>query len=162
VTHADQSAESNEASRRWWDFAVRHGDLLFDAGAVDVTAARSQGVNEELRVDAPVPVSVECAPGSLWVRAVQTSRGLLVHLIDLSPQQDDRWNEPKAPGRPLAGVTLRVEQLGARRETVSFADPDDAPELRALEPARDGRHDVYEVPPFRTWALLWIRDGERS
>jgi dextranase len=160
VTHADQSDESVEASRRWWDFAVRHGDLLFDRAAVDVTAARVQGVNEELRVDAPVPVGVECTPGALWVRAVQTSRGLLVHLIDLSPQADDRWNEPKAPGRPLEGVTLRVEQLGARRETVSFADPDEAPELRRLESARDGRHDVYEVPPFRTWALLWIRDEE--
>lgn len=158
VTHAQQSDESLDATRRSYDFAVRHGDLLFDPAAVDVTAGRVGGIHEEIVVEAPVPVSVESRPGALWLRAVQTSRGLLVHLIDLSPQDDDLWNAPKRPGRPLAGVRLRLQRQLAGPATVSFADPDDAPVLRALASVENGRFDVYEVPPFRTWALLWIRE----
>jgi dextranase len=158
VTHAQQSDESLEATRRSYDFAVRHGDLLFDPAAVDVTAGRVGGIHEEIVVEAPVVVGVESAPGTLWMRAVQTSRGLLLHLIDLSPQEDDLWNAPKRPGRPLEGVQLRLERALHGPATVSFADPDDAPTLRALASTEDGRFDVYEIPPFRTWGMLWIRE----
>jgi hypothetical protein len=158
VRHATQSPESLEATRRSYDFAVRHGDLLFDPAAVDVTGGRVGGIHEEIAVEAPVPVSVESAPGALWLRAVQTSRGLVLHLIDLSPQRDDVWNAPKQPGRPLEGVRLRLRRQLREPAAVSFADPDDAPVLRALAPVEDGAVDVYEVPPFRTWALLWLRE----
>ncbi len=159
VTHAQQSDESLEATRRSYDFAVRHGDLLFDPAAVDVTVGRVGGIHEEIAVEAPVPVSVESTPGALWLRAMQTSRGLLLHLIDLSPQEDDLWNAPKRPGRPLEGVRVRLRRQLARPASVSFADPDDAPVLRRLRPVEEGPVDVYEVPPFRTWALLWVREG---
>jgi dextranase len=158
VTHARQSDASVEATRRSYDFAVRHGDLLFDPAAVDVTAGRVGGIHEEIVVEAAVPVSVESRPGALWLRAVQTSSGLLLHLIDLSPQEDDLWNAPKRAGRPLEGVRLRLRRQLAEPAAVSFADPDDAPVLQVLTPESDGPVDVYEVPPFRTWALLWIRE----
>jgi len=158
VTHAEQSDESLEATRRFYDFAVRHGDLLFDPAAVDVTAGRVGGIHEEIVVDAPVAVGVESAPGALWLRAVQTSRGLLLHLIDLSQQTDDLWNAPKRRGRPLEGVRLRLQRALREPATVSFADPDDAPTLHALAPSEDGGFDVYELPPFRTWGMLWIRE----
>jgi dextranase len=158
VSHAQQSPESNDATRRYYDFAVRYGDLLFDRSAVEITGSTAIGINQEVMVDAPVPVSVECEPGALWLRLVQTSRGLLLHLIDLSPQEDDRWNEPKRPGRPLAGVRLRIERLTGAAQVFSFADPDDAPALQPLRAATDGRYDVVQLPAFRTWALVWIRE----
>ena len=159
VTHAEQSDESLEATRRFYDFAVRHGDLLFDPAAVDVTAGRVGGIHEEVVVEAPVAVGVESAPGALWLRAVQTSRGLLLHLIDLSQQTDDLWNAPKRRGRPLEGVRLRLQRALREPATVSFADPDDAPTLHTLAPSEDGGFDVYELPPFRTWGMLWIREA---
>jgi dextranase len=159
VRHTRQSATSLEATRSYYDFAVRHGDLLFDRAAVDVTRSLTGGVNEELRVDAPVRVATDCLPGSLWVRAVSTPRGLLVHLIDLSPQDDDRWNVPKPPGRPLDGVSVRFERAG-ETPVVRFADPDDEPVLRALTVRKEPRRLAVDVPPFRTWAMLWIAEQE--
>ncbi len=161
MRHARQSPDSLELTRRWYDFAVRHGDLLFDRSAVDVTGSYLGGINKELKIDAPVPVSVECAPGTLWARAVRGVHGMLVHLIDLSPQTDDRWNEAREPGRPLEGVRLHIERV-ARRRSVRFADPDSAPRLQPLATTLEGRHDVVAVPPFRTWAVIWISDKHEA
>jgi dextranase len=159
VRHATQSPESLEATRRSYDFAVRHGDLLFDPAAIDVTGGRVGGIHEEIAVEAPVPVSIECAPGVLWVRAVETAHGLVLHLIDLAPQDDDLWNAPKREGRPLDGVRVRLQRAAHEPPAVSFADPDDAPVLRRLETSADGRFDVVEVPPFRTWGLLLVQEA---
>jgi hypothetical protein len=156
VRHAVQSAESLESTRRLYDFAVRHGDLIFDPRAVDVTGSFAGGINQEIVVEAPVPVSVECAPGSLWVRVVCVSDGLLVHLIDLSSQSDDRWNAPKGPGRLLEGVRLRIERAGGTPK-LRVADPFRSPTLRPLDLVVEARHVVAEVPPFETWALIWCQ-----
>jgi len=159
VRHAELSAESEDSTRRYYDFAVRYGDLLFDRAAVDVTATHLGGVNEELRIDAPVPVAVEPRPGSLWARVIRTSRGLLVSLVDLSGQDDDRWDAPKRAARPLRGVRLSVERSTRDPERFLFAAPDDMPSLLALPPSGSDRYETVELPPFRTWSLVWLPEA---
>jgi len=158
VRHKELGPASEDAARRYYDFAVRYGDLLFDRDAVEVTRTHLGGVNEEITIEAPVPAATDCAPGVLWARAVRTSRGLLVSLIDLSAQEDDRWDAPKRGGTELAGVRVAVER--ARRDAPRFfaADPEGSPSLRPLVSAHEGRHDVVELPAFRTWSLLWVRE----
>jgi dextranase len=150
--------EAWEAARRCYDFAVRYGDLLFDRDAIDLTRQVAGGLNQEIVVEAAVPVATDCEPGSLWVRVVGTKEGLVVHLIDLSQQADDLWDAPKKPARPLTGVRLRVERDGAEAPRLAFAHPE-APELVALEPEFDGRHDVVELPAFGPWATVLLRDA---
>ncbi|HEX7526609.1 MAG TPA: glycoside hydrolase family 66 protein, partial [Gaiellaceae bacterium] len=150
--------EAREASRRCYDFAVRYGDLLFDRDAVDLTRTITGGLNQEIVVEANVPVATDCEPGSLWVRVVGTKQGLVVHLIDLSQQEDDLWDAPKKPARPLAGVKLAVERDGAAAPSIAFAHPE-SPELVALESTFDGRHDVVELPAFGPWATVLLRDA---
>lgn len=158
VRHKTLGDDSLEATRRYYDFAVRYGDLLFDRGAVDVTRTQIGGENLEIRVEAPVPVATDCTAGALWARAVETRLGRVVSLIDLSPQDDDLWDAPKAPGRPLDGVRLSVERVAREAPAFLFADPDDSPALVELEVGHDGRYDTVTLPPFRTWALVWLRD----
>jgi dextranase len=149
--------EALEASRRCYDFAVRYGDLLFDRDAADLTRMMAGGLNQEIRLEASVPVATDCEAGSLWLRVVATTHGLLVHLIDLSQQDDDLWDAPKRPARPLAGVKLAVERDGAAPPRIHFAHPE-APALVALDAAFDGRHDVVELPEFGPWAMVLLRD----
>lgn len=162
VNHKQLAAESQEAARRYYDFAVRYGDLLFDHRSVDVTRTILGGVNEELRLEAPVEHRPEARAGTLWARAVRLPGGLLLSLIDLSQQDDDRWDSPKRPFRPLEGVRLSLERVGDEASRFLFADPDDRPRLAALEPAFDGRYDTVTLPPFRTWAVVWLPDEPRS
>jgi dextranase len=161
VRHKRLGADSLEATRRTYDFVVRYGDLLFDSEAVDVTRTEIGGVNEEVRVEASVPVSTDSEPGALWVRAIRGPRGLVVSLIDLSPQEDDRWDAGKQVGRPLAGVRVAVERAHRSAPAFHFADPDDSPALRPLEATATARHDVVELPAFRTWALVWVHEQEQ-
>ena len=161
VRHRELNAESEAATRRYYDFAVRYGDLLFDRRAVDVTTTHVGGVNEEVKVTSPVPISHESRAGSLWVRAVRVSAGLLFSLIDLSAQPDDLWDAPKRPGQQLAGVRLSVERSSGRPRFL-FASPDDQPALLELEGEFDGRYDTVLLPAFSTWGLLWVPDESRT
>ena len=161
VRHKRLGADSLEATRHTYDFVVRYGDLLFDPDSVDVTRTEVGGVNEEVRVEAPVPVATDSEPGALWVRAMRGPRGLLVSLIDLSPQQDDRWDAGKQAGRPLAGVRVAVERVHRSAPAFHFADPDDSPALRPLAATAKANHDVVELPAFRTWALVWVHEPEQ-
>jgi hypothetical protein len=156
VRHGELDASAYEATRRYYDFAVRYGDLFFDRTAADVTYSYVGGQNEEIRIDAPVPVAHRAEPGALWVRVTRTQHGLFVNLIDLSTQDDDLWAAPKNPSRPLGGVRIAVERAGERR--VFFATPDE-PLLRPAAAERDARDDVIEVPPFATWAIVWFAAG---
>jgi dextranase len=158
VSNHELGDDAREASRRCYDFAVRYGDLLFDRDAVDLTRQFSGGLNKEIVVTADVPVSTDCEPGSLWVRVVGTKHGLVVHLIDLSQQPDDLWDAPKQPARPLTGVKLAVERDGSSAPRIHFAHPE-GPELVALDPAFDGRHDVVDLPAFGPWATVLLRDA---
>ena len=158
VRHADVQDATREVSRRYYDFAVRYGDLLFDPTAVDVTRTHIAPETQEVTVDAPVPVATDCAAGALWARVIRGAHGLLVSLVDLSSQSDVLWKTPKSPPRQLADVCLRVERTAPT--WIRFASPESSPSLQALDPERDGRYDVVTLPPFSTWALVWISDEE--
>lgn len=162
VHHHELDSESISSARRCYDFAVRYGDLLFDPDSVDITRTHLGGVNEDVRVDAPVSVDVECEPGVLWTRVVRTSRGQLVHLIDLSQQADDLWDAPKTPARPLAGVRVSFERSTLSRRRYWFADPDASPSPTPLEQRSDERYDVVEVPPFGPWGFVFAQDDEED
>ena len=154
VTHGRLSAESAETTRRYYDFAVRYGDLLFDRASVDVTTTYLGGVNEEVRIEATAPVVHESRAGSLWASVRRVGKGLLISLIDLSAQSDDLWDAPKKPAPQLDGVRIELERSGAGPRFL-FATPE-APRLKPLDADFDGRYDVVELPPFVHWALVWI------
>ncbi len=160
VSHKQLADASQEAARRYFDFAVRYGDLLFARDAVDVTMTHFGGVNEEITGEAPVPLSVDARPGSVWVRAIRLRDGLLLSLIDLSREEHDLWDAPHRPAEPLAGVRLSIERRRRGGPRVLFASPDDAPALAPLAAEWDGRYDTVELPPFRTWALVWLPDED--
>jgi dextranase len=148
--------EAAAAARRTYDFAVRYGDLLFDRGDADITRMVAGGLNQEIRVNGPVPVATDCEPGALWLRVVQTSVGRVVHLIDLSNQEDDEWDTPKRSARLLEGVRLAVERDDVDAPTIAVASPEQ-PALQTLSSTYDGRHDVVELPPFGPWCMVLIR-----
>ncbi len=158
VSHKRLGRESQATARRYFDFAVRYGDLLFDPTAVDVTRTHTGGQNHEVRIKAPVRTATDCEAGTLWTRVVHTSRGLIISLIDLSSQDDELWDAPKATSQVLSGVELFVERSAASAPLFLFAAPNDAPRLRPLDAELDGNHDRVAVPPFRTWAFVWVRE----
>ena len=156
VTHKEIAPATQDAARRYFDLAVRYGDLLFAAD--DVTRTHLGGDNEEVRIEAPVPVATDAEAGTLWGRVLRVPQGLLVSLIDLSAQADDTWDAPKVPSTLLDGVRVSILRRGEAPPSAAIASPD-APQLAALEPERGERYDTVVLPAFDTWALVLIRDG---
>jgi dextranase len=156
VTHEEIAPATQDAARRYFDLAVRYGDLLFAAD--DVTRTHLGGENEEIRVAAPVPVATDAVPGSLWGRVLRVPAGLLVSLIDLSAQADVTWDAPKAPSEPLCDVRLSILRRGEAAPRLAIASPD-APQLAPLVPERSERYETVRLPAFDTWAFVLIRDG---
>lgn len=142
---------------QWYDFAVRYGDLLHEG--VDVTTSIAGGINEDVTVEADVSVSVDPKPGAIWMRAVQTRHGLIVHLIDLSAEGDLDWDSPKRGGAVRAGVRLRVRRTRAEGVTAMLASPESTPALVRAVANVDGDYEVFELPPWQTWCVIWIRDA---
>jgi dextranase len=156
VTHKDIAPATQDAARRYFDLAVRYGDLLFAAD--DVTRTHLGGENEEVRIEAPAPVATHAEAGTLWGRVLRVPDGLLVSLIDLSAQADDTWDAPKRLSAPLDGVRVSILRRSSEEPRVAVASPD-APQLVALTPERSERYDTVTLPAFDTWALVLIRDG---
>jgi dextranase len=161
VRHAELDWKDMRSTRRYYDFAVRYGDLLFDRAAVDVTATRFGGVNEEVRVTAPVWASVDATAGSLWARVLRLPGGLLVSLIDLSRQEDDRWDSPKRSAQPLEDVRVSVERTSRSPGRFLFAEPDAHPAMLELHAEDDGRYETVTLPAFSTWAIIWLPDLDK-
>jgi dextranase len=158
VRHGELSPEAQDATRRYFDFAVRYGDLLFDARAVDVSHTHFGGENVEVLVEAPVPVSADPDPGALWVRVIRVGGGLVVHLIDLSDQDDDTWDAGKRVAGVREGVRVSVLRRGAEAAALLASGPE-SPSLRLLDVERSERYDTVDVPPFMTWSLLQVREA---
>jgi hypothetical protein len=150
--------------RRWYDYAVRYGDLLYADEPVDVTRSWLGGVNEDLVLEGPVPTTTDPLPGAVWARVVQVEGGLVLHLVNLTGVEDTRWDAP-VPALPrVAGLRLGVLRQARAPAAVLAADPDRHVGLRRLRVESDGERDVVRLPPFDSWLLVLVRwtEGEGS
>jgi dextranase len=155
VRHHLISEATAAVARSYADFSVRFGELLF-ADGVDVTQTHWGGINEEIIVQSSVPVSAHAAAGSLWLYAVQSELGLVIHLIDLSAQSETAWDVPKRPAGPSPQIKLAVARV-ASAWSFQVASPETAPALTTLASEFDGRYDSVDIPPFSHWAMVWAR-----
>jgi dextranase len=156
--HHRLSRRGQETMRRWYDFCVRYGDLLFDPQAIDVTRSVTCGINDDIRVTASVPVSADPEPGCLWIRVVQGRQRRVMHLINLAGQDDLRWDVGKHPVQPLREVRVAVLRSRADSSTLGYADPDLAPALRLLRGHEHDGYSVVTVPRVGTWTTVIERD----
>jgi dextranase len=157
VRHHAAGDATVTALRRWYDFAVRYGDLLYDPAATDVTTAFAGGVNEDVIVQGDVAVSVDPEPGAVWLRVVETAAGLVFHLIDLAASGDVGWDLPKRSRGTVNETTVRVRRAGEASPLLHVASPESSPALTPVKAEPDAAYDLYELPEWRDWVLCLHR-----
>ena len=139
--------------RRFADFAVATGDLLFAPELHRATRHLWLGVNEDVVVD-----GAPCSPTRtrrVWVRSAMSGSRLVVTLVDLRSQEDSRWNVAKRPTGTAAGLRVRV-RVASAEPSARFGHPVAGPELVPLDATVDGEYLEIEVPEFDTWALVVV------
>lgn len=146
---------------RYYDFCVAHTELLFDPEIDEVTASFAGVYNDDLEISyAATEVDHLARPGIVWRRITQVGGRYLVHLINLTGQDDTRWDAPRnAPSDPGPGV-LRLRRMGTALPRVRYADPDGAGRLIDIELTVDGDYLSAELPAPYVWQLLLIEPQE--
>jgi len=152
VRHAHLDEQGRRVAKAYMDFVVRYGDLLFAVDAVDVTRTHAGGINEEIRIEGPT-VSADGVAGTIWTRITETTGRRIVSLVDLTAQSEVVWDAAKRPLSPCRALTIGFERVDESR--YFFASPEGAARAQKLVASRERWHDVVEVPPFTTWALVW-------
>ncbi len=154
---------------RWYDFAVRCGDLLFDPAAQDVTGSFTGGINEDV-VLTGAETSTRAEPGTVWTRVVRTPLGLVIHLVNLVAQTETVWDAGKNPTVPQAGLRLALSLVreGAAVWFASVEEPD-LIELRAAGMALSQQTDalsagqssaVFALPPVSAYSIVLVPAAE--
>jgi dextranase len=139
--------------RRYADFAVANGDLLY-GDAERSTRHLWLGVNEDVVVDGAT-VSLEPVAGAVWVRVRTLGLRLVITLVDQRAQPDGRWNVAKRPTEPVRGLRVHV-RVASPTPTARFGQPAAGPELTPLDVTVDGDTLAVELPPFDAWGLLVV------
>jgi dextranase len=153
----------------WYDFQVRYGDLLYDREQVDVTEFFTGGINEDFVVEGAA-ASTKAEPGSVWVRVVRTSRGILVHLINLVDQNETAWDAVKSTPRAIEGLRLKTSLVSAgatmwaaspgqpEMERLSSVDTEATAQVNALSAGQTGSE--FALPALDTWLLVFLPNAE--
>lgn len=152
---------------RWYDFAVRYGDLFYDETQADVTEFFAGGINEDVVLtEEGVTFSTQAEPGTVWIRVVRTRHGLVVHLIDLTAQNEVEWDAGKEPFTVRRDVRLRLSMVAT--DAVVTAASVDAPDLVGVpsvgvvageqsDALSAGQASVeFVLPPWQTWTFVLI------
>jgi dextranase len=144
---------------RYYDFAVAHTELLFDPAIVEVTSSFAGAYNDDLDVSYPsAPVEQIARAGSVWRRITQLADGRYVmHLINLTGQDDTHWDAARnEPGR-LGRATLRIRRMGTELPRVSCASPDEQGRLIEIPLTEEGDWAIGTLDEFSVWQLLLIQ-----
>jgi dextranase len=144
--------------RRWYDFLVEHAELLTAQGISEVTGSYADSYNDDLDVSYPDATVTQLATaGTMWRRITSVGDQLVMHLINLTGQDDTRWDAARnPPGDPGTG-TVRIRRVGPGLPRVQLADPDRQAHLIDLDVLADG--DDYarvHLPTPHLWQVLLI------
>ncbi|MDX6242473.1 MAG: dextranase [Frankiales bacterium] len=149
--------------RRWYDFLVEHVELLMPQGIADVTGSYAGPYNDDLDVTYELAgVAEHAAAGSVWRRITQVNDQLVVHLVNLTGQDDTLWDGPRhEPGSPGPG-TLRIRRAGPALPRVRVADPDRQARLVDVEVVADGDFATATLPAPYLWQVVLVDPAGRS
>jgi dextranase len=159
-------SSSHELFARWYDTAVRWGDLLFDTSQQDVTEFMTGGINNDVvfRADG-VRFSTKAEPGTVWTRVVRTSRGLVIHAINLLAQDEVKWDAGKNAVRAVAYATLTLAPVTGRERPLWIEPGADPVPLLGATGGEDRAVDAlsasqttldFALPPLNTWGFVYV------
>jgi dextranase len=169
VRNHEIAPSTAELLHRYYDFAVAHAELLFDPAIVEVTSSFAADYNDDLDVAYPdagdgMPAVEQLATaGTIWRRITQLPDGrYVVHLINLTGQQDTHWDAARRQPAATGVGSLRIRRMGTDLPRVRCASPDreagPGGRLRLVDVplTADGDYAVGTLPDVHIWQLLLI------
>jgi dextranase len=143
--------------RRWYDFLVEHTELLMPADVADVTGSYAGPYNDDLDVSYPAAqVGEHAAAGTVWRRITQVGPTTVLHLVNLTGQDDTLWDSPRHEPGDTGQATLRVRRVGTGLPRVRWADPDRQAGLTDVAVTADGDWATAVLPAAHVWQVVVV------
>lgn len=98
-----------EEVRKYYDFIVRYGKLLYDHQLVDLSFVYTGGINTEISFQGEAAYTPNGDVNTVWTMVKQLPDYQIIHLINLVGLEDDYWehgknNVQKTEGDNLYGI----------------------------------------------------------
>jgi dextranase len=122
-----------EHLQRIADFGVAYGELLCQAK--------------------PIVVKSEI-PDDLWLIARHSERGMVLNLLNTSPQE--QWNTSITPAPIRDNVSIRVE-VDESVEKIWWVSPDQNTPEQDISYMQNGNHCEFIVPNIQSWTLVYLQ-----
>lgn len=154
--------EFTEVIKRYWDFAVRYEEFLFDLDWTDVSDIESGGPDSSVVIQG-YPYGPGAVPGTLWTIIRDGRDYRVLHLVNLLGADDAYWNGPKTQPKTAADVRVRW-LIDEEIRGLFFVTPDVeklAPErLHYTEiPGPRGRAVEFVLPQVDYWSTVLVELG---
>ncbi|WP_438432400.1 glycoside hydrolase family 66 protein [Gorillibacterium sp. sgz500922] len=148
-------------TRRYYDFIVQYGKLLFDSALEDLTYTYTGGVNTEIRFEGAAVFAPNGDPDKVWTIVKRLPGYLVVHLLNLVGLEDDLWEHGKTTRpEPQFGFTgtILLEQAPAGLYWASPDVEDGSPQALPFDivPHEQGEAARFTVPSLSVWTMLYV------
>ncbi len=147
--------------RRYYDFIVRYGSLLYDHKLLDVSMTYTGGVNEEVAFAGDARFAPNGDIGTVWTIVKKLPDYDVIHLLNLVALDNDDWERGKER-RPKAQYGITCTMLAEKPvKGVYFASPD----LASIDPLALEYEEIvhghgigirFTIPELRIWNMVYI------
>lgn len=145
--------------RRYYDFIVRYGELLFDGALRDVSMTHSGGDNLEYQFRNSV-FSPYARPDSVWTVIRESRKRKVLNFINLTGNVEDYWNKGKQSPVVQNDIQICAEILKQPKAVywVSSDGEDGKPKLLPYRVDDGERGKVLKtcLPELRFWSMVVI------
>ncbi len=155
-------SDLQDAMKNHYDFITAYENLLYDSNiAYTDTGTQYLSIAGE-------SISGSGEPGKIWYVARQTDEYNILHLINLTGENDTEWRNPTA--EPIKKENLNVKYYIGENVTVDgvyLASPDflncESQELQYTTGIdSNGSYIAFTVPSLEYWDMVYIRRSNTS
>lgn len=148
--------------RRYYDFIVRFGKLLYDHRLDDISFTYTGGVNTEITFAGDSEFAPNGDVGKVWTLIKRLPGYQILHLINLVGLDDDYWEHGKKQ-RPIRQNNIRCTVLMEHLVEGVYAASPDFPSGEVLSLCYEiveheqGQAIQFEIPSLDVWTMVYIK-----
>jgi dextranase len=150
-----------EEVRRYYDFIVRFGRLLYDHQLQDLSMTYTGGINSEVMFKGDVPFAPNGDLNTVWTIVKQLQQYQIIHLINLVGLDNDFWEHGKRL-RPVeqreieCTVLMEKEVAGVYWASPDFQSVKPVPLTYEIVDHDQGLALKFKIPQLRIWDMVYI------
>ena len=109
-----------------------------------------------------IKLSLEPTPGAIWMIGTRKPGWRLIHLINLTNQDDTRWNAPRQPLMDQRNLALTITRLPPIVRAFAFSPDRSGGRPQPLGVTGSSNHVDVIVPTLSVWTVLALEVDDPS